>query len=193
MLEGNSILSSSLEAQLEFLRLRGAGAQPHSFSSLLGHLVGTREILLSWKGSPELCTAGLFHSVYGTESFRIATVDPGDRATVQEVIGPASEQIVFLFSVMSQESFETALEGRSRYRILDRTNQQWTDLHPEMFRNLCNLSAANWLEQRQRLPESYRELGLERYRRMLGLVLPGATAALRAAYGFPEDDCLDSR
>lgn len=180
-------INQSFEMQVEFLRSRGAAAQPHSLSSLIQHLIGTRELLLYWGASPALCTAGLFHSVYGTESFQAATVDLKERDTIREIIGAESEEIAYLFSVMTRESFEANLEFESNFRLQERTSKTWVGISFRMFQQLCNLNAANWLEQRERLPRSFRELGRERYRRMLKFVLPAAAVALKAAYEFPDD------
>ena len=182
------MINASLEKQIEFLRSRGAMAQPHSFSNLMQHLIGTRAILLSWQASPALCTAGLFHSVYGTESFQIASADFAEREVIREIIGEKCEEIVYYFSVMTRESFEAnlTLESEFNRRIHKRTSLEWIEISASMFHNLCNLSAANWLEQWERLPSAYRELGQERYRVMLKFVMPEAAEALNAAYNFGE-------
>lgn len=180
-------MTESFEAQIEFLRSRGATMQPHSLSNLIHHLIGTREILLSWQASPVLCTAGLFHSVYGTESFDVAIVDLAERDAVRRLIGGESEEIVYFFSVATRVSFEANFERQSDYRIQERSSKDWTPISLHLLEQLCTLSAANWLEQRRRLPSSAGEFGRERYRKMLEFVLPAAAEALREAYSFPAD------
>ena len=34
------------------------------------HLIGTHDLLDQWQNSENVCLAGLFHSVYGTKTFR---------------------------------------------------------------------------------------------------------------------------
>ena len=173
-----------LEAQVEFLRSRGAAETSHSFSCLLEHLVSTRDILESWGACLPLCDAGLFHSVYGTESFPVVSVPLAERERVREVIGAEAEQLAYLFSAMTRESFEANLRHDGDYSVFDRVAGARVDISARTLRHLCNLSAANWLEQRPRLPAGLRELGRERYRLMLPLLLPAAAAAAAEAYGF---------
>lgn len=172
----------NLETQLAFLSERGAKAQPHSSSSLLDHLLGTRRLLLSWDASPILCAAGLFHSVYGTETFEPETVGLVEREKVRGMIGRSAEEIVYLFSIMSQESFEDNLRAHPQYRLKERTTGNSIEIEPQILRDLCNLSAANWLEQWDRLPGQLRLLGRQKYRASLSFVLPKAAAAIRSAY-----------
>ena len=58
--------------------------------SLLDHLLGT-QYLLQQAGYPEpICTAGLIHSVYGTNRFTTISIDPSDdaeRARVRASVG----------------------------------------------------------------------------------------------------------
>lgn len=178
------MMSPTLEMQLAFLRGRGAKARSHSFSNLLDHLLGTRKLLLCWQASPTLCIAGLFHSVYGTESFEPETVSLAKRESVRELIGKPAEEMVYLFSVMTQESFENNLRADPEYRLRERTTGNWVEIEPQMLRDLCNLSAANWLEQWDRLPVQLRSLGREKYCAILRFVLPRAAQAIRTAYDF---------
>jgi hypothetical protein len=173
---------TELDRQLEFLRSRVGAGVAHSWSSLLEHLTGTRAILLSWEADPAVCTAGLFHSVYGTESFDQAMIARGEREAVRSTIGEESEELVYLFSVMTGQSFEAAIDETATHRINDRIAHRWIDVPHPVFVGLCNLGAANWLEQRPRLGDAYAELGRDRYRAMLPLVLPAARSALRSAY-----------
>ena len=178
------MIRGGLDTQLDFLRARSAAAQSHSFSTLLEHLTGTRELLCAWRACPDLCAAGLFHSVYGTESFGPVSIGLAEREAVRGVIGAAAEEIVYLFSVMTAESFEANLRLESGFSVQERTSKTHVGIAPPMFRHLCNLSAANWLEQRDRLPRQFQSLGRERYRSMLKFVLPAAADALTAAYDF---------
>jgi len=175
---------TSFDEQIEFLRSRGGEEAAHSWTSLLEHLTGTRNILVSWGAEPRLCTAGLFHSVYGTESFDRVTIDRSERHEVRSLIGEESEQIVYLFSVMTGESFEAAIGDAPSHRIHDRIESRWIDVPHPVFVDLCNLSAANWLEQRPRLGEAYAEIGRARFHAMLPLVLAAARSDLESAFDF---------
>ena len=63
--------------------------------SLLAHLIGVRDFLKSRGASEYLQDAGLFHSVYGTASFKHQSTD--DRDQVRKLIGAQAEKIVFMF------------------------------------------------------------------------------------------------
>ena len=179
--------------QLEFLRERSADETAHSLSDLLEHLTGTRDILVRWGAPARVCTAGLFHSVYGTESFDVVTIDPAERAAVRALVGDECEELVYLFAAMTRESFERAIAQAPTHRLRDRFEACDLRVGHDVFVDLCNLSAANWLEQRPRLGAAYAELGRERYAKMLPLVLPAAREALTAAYGFASNPASVTR
>ena len=130
-----------LAGQIEFLRARIDRDVAHSWSSLLEHLLGTREMLVSWEAELTVCTAGLFHSVYGTESFDRATIDRSEREAVRLMIGEEAEQIVYLFSIMTGESFEASIGEARTHRIKDRIDDRWIMVSHPVFVRLCNLSA----------------------------------------------------
>ena len=43
----------------------GAHTNSHSRRTLLDHLLGTHDLLVEWENEPDVCVAGLFHSIYG--------------------------------------------------------------------------------------------------------------------------------
>jgi hypothetical protein len=59
------------------------------------HLVGTKQLLGAMGMSEIVQLAGLYHSVYGTVSFKPATILK--RARVVEAIGELAERLVWLF------------------------------------------------------------------------------------------------
>lgn len=63
----------------EQLAFHGAGDVAHSTEDLLAHLQGTEALLVSFGAREQVCTAGLIHSVYGTESFQTAVLPLGLR------------------------------------------------------------------------------------------------------------------
>ena len=67
----------------------------HSHSNFFDHLISTYNILRTWKQSEELCLAGMFHSIYGTEFFKHNLVF--ERETIQELIGEKAEKIAYDF------------------------------------------------------------------------------------------------
>jgi hypothetical protein len=174
---------STLEEQLAFLRERGAGESAHSQSDLLGHLIGTHRLLVRWGAEPEVCTAGLFHAIYGTETFGAIELDVPERDAVRALVGERCESLVHTFASTTRESLDDALAHGPPYVLADEDGAP-VPLSPRELADLCNLAAANWLDQLPRIGDGYAELGRDRYARMLGVVLPAARQALREVYGF---------
>ncbi len=96
---------------LELLHACGAEQTGHSGRTLLEHLVGTADRLRAW-GRPDVeCHAGLFHSIYGTQSFRIASVPMSRRAEVAALIGSEAEHLAYLFCVCRRREFRGEATG----------------------------------------------------------------------------------
>jgi len=95
-----------MRQQMEiYLKNHGAGVTPHSGRTLWDHLDGVRG-LLERAGAPDyLCHAGLFHSVYGTLSFKKVSVPLSKRNEVAALIGEKSERLVWLFSTLPRPEF----------------------------------------------------------------------------------------
>jgi len=98
------------EALLELTRRR-ADLVPHGSGSLQQHLLGVHSLLENW-GQPErVKLAGLLHSVYSTEAFRVALVDRSERARVREIVGEDAERLVFAFCACPREALLAAARG----------------------------------------------------------------------------------
>ena len=121
--------------------------------------------------------AGLFHSVYGTESYQSQTIPIELRPRVVRLIGEEAERLAWLFGVMKKESFY-ALLGTGEGCITHRQLGAPVALSRQDMRDLCDLTVANWLEQRPRAPEQYQRIREVEFRQMLPLLLPGSRAAI---------------
>ncbi len=87
-----------------------AAQTPHAITTFLAHLQGTWDILDGWGQPEELCCAGLFHSVYGSESFDRPTFSGDERATLQRVLGVEVERLIFLFCTLDRARFLDTVE-----------------------------------------------------------------------------------
>jgi hypothetical protein len=177
-------LDRSLSAKVDFLITEGALGYAHSAADLFAHLCGTRNLLVLWGAHPALCDAGLFHSVYGTEAFRESLVAIDKRDRVREVIGPDAEEIVYLFGAMSKATLYANLDRRDGFTVNDRFSGKWVGIDESRLRDLCNLTAANWLEQRPRFPREMQQVERDEFQKMLPLLLPKAQTTIRTAYSF---------
>ena len=65
----------------------GADQIPHSDKSYLAHAIGVYNDLKAWGADEDLCRAGMFHSIYGTEVFQDFTLPLERRGDLQALIG----------------------------------------------------------------------------------------------------------
>jgi len=77
----------------------------HSGRSLYKHLLGTYELLIEWDAPTNLCIAGLFHSIYGTMSFKSNILTLEVRGELQKLIGKEAEKLVYLYCIMDRYHF----------------------------------------------------------------------------------------
>jgi len=82
---------------IEFLLDNGVNDKVHSSRSLLDHLLGVAEILMSWECDKDIVLAGLCHSIYGTDSYHTVTIDHSMRDEVRELIGERAEALAWEF------------------------------------------------------------------------------------------------
>ena len=90
----------------EFLKSVGAANYPHAHGrSLYDHLKGTRDILRCWSQPFAIQTAGLLHSIYSTDVYRLQVLNIRERERLQSLIGKKAEQLVYLFHKLPRQRF----------------------------------------------------------------------------------------
>ncbi len=111
----------------------GADSVGHSGRNLHTHLKGTHDLLEAWGAEDYLCLAGLFHSVYGTRTFRHQCLEATaeNRALIRKVIGEKAEFLVYAFCTSDRKTFLT---------------MGW-DEASQGLKDLLEIEAANLLEQ----------------------------------------------
>jgi hypothetical protein len=167
---------------LAFLETQGANALHHSDADLLSHLLGVQALLRQWGARDAVCDAGLFHSVYGTEYFKEIAVSLALRPQVQALIGDEAETLAHAFATMRRETlYDNLFDGGGSFAIRSRLTEEVIPLTEQQFRDLCDITLANWYEQRLRLPEEIRSLTALEFHYMRPYLLPAACAALDAA------------
>ena len=139
---GNGVISREI---MQFLQQVHAPKVRHSGGTFLEHLVGTHNLLHYWGNSRDLCLAGLFHSVYGTDRFTYSLVksDEQSRHQLRQLIGANAEHLAFLFCSFGREDlFGLSVDQvlRTEAAILIGGSREHTDL--------LEIEAANFLEQR---------------------------------------------
>lgn len=166
-----------------YLRRHHADRSPHMGGDLLAHLDGTAAILQGWGCDDGLCVSGLFHAVYGTESYRRALASPEKRQEIAALIGAGAEQLVWCFGRMSKESFYGSLPD-GQPALTDRETGAPLPLGAASFSALCTLFAANWMEQKPRAGEKYAQHRADEFRLLRRWVGPAAQAHLDRSYGW---------
>ena len=130
----------------------GARDQRHFHGSLADHLAGTRAILESWGNTRDVCLAGLFHAVYGTDGYRTVLVPPSERSVVTAIIGRFAEDIVYLYAAADRSAFYRNVADDDRPVLRDRFTDESHTPDAAMLSALCELTLANELEIEQRSP-----------------------------------------
>lgn len=100
-----------------FLIEMGTRTTPHSGRTLFDHLKGVHDLLRDWGNDADVCNAGLFHSIYGTKTFKHVTID--DRRPVQALIGEYSELLVNTFRTKDRPFFKSIINGRMRRDLME--------------------------------------------------------------------------
>src|SRR5262249_45602882 len=142
---------------------------PHTKKSYLAHLIGVYNYLRSQKCTEDVCRAGMFHSIYGTELFQGFKLPLERRPDVRALIGERAEYLAYLNCAMGRASCDYALEQQAPFRILDRLTGCEVKLSADDFDDLCRVHLYDWLEQAPRsdMPE-YRRSAYRRMAERLG-------------------------
>src|SRR5262249_14307823 len=138
----------------------------HTNKTYLAHLVGVYRDMEAAGCAPEVCCAGMFHSIYGTELFQGFKLPLERRGDVRALIGERAERLAYLNCVMDRASFDRALEQPAEpYPVRNRLTGDEVQLNHPDFVDLCRVHLYDWLEQ---VPRSRHGWGYRRsaYRRM---------------------------
>src|SRR6516164_7824961 len=105
----------------DFLVGMGVEQVPHTHKSYLAHLIAVYRSLEAQGRPQDVCRAGMFHSIYGTERFRGFTLPLERRDEVRALVGERAERLAHLNCAMQRASFDAVLgQAAGPYRIIDR-------------------------------------------------------------------------
>ena len=124
-----SLLTEKEKAALNYIENKTKNIS-HSGETLIDHFYGTYSILKNLKQTEDVCIAGLYHSIYGTDYFK-----PGvdvDEQEIENIIGKYSNDLVKVFCSKNRDEV-----------ILKNTVNVDTKTHLD----LLYLLYANFLEQ----------------------------------------------
>jgi hypothetical protein len=154
----------------DFLLALGVDQIGHTSKTYLGHLIAVHRLMQTAGCAEELCRAGMFHSIYGTEKFQGFTLPVERRGEVKALIGERAERLAFLNCVMDRASLDALLDhDGDEYTIRDREGRAYT-LSRADYDDLCRVHLFDWLEQapRSRFGWGYRRAAYRRMAERLG-------------------------
>jgi hypothetical protein len=148
----------------DFLIGLGIEQVPHTQKSYLAHLVALFRLLELQGCAQDVCRAGMFHSIYGTEKFQGFTLPLERRSEVRVLIGTRAEYLAYLNCAMDRASFDLAVDQLDEpYRIIDRITGEEVQLSKQDFDDLVYIHLFDWLEQVPRSQEwDYRRAAYQR-------------------------------
>jgi hypothetical protein len=174
-------MDKNLKRMTDFLVDLGIQRIPHTASTYLAHLISVYHDMQRRGCSEEVCRAGLFHSIYGTERFQGFKLPLERRPEVRGLIGERAERLAYLNCAMDRASFDHALDqAMGPYRFVDRITGQAVELAAEDFDDLCRVHLYDFLEQ---LPRSHWwDYRRPAYRKMAARLGGAAQAAYEAVF-----------
>ena len=131
---------------LALLRKLEAHTTSHSRGTLLEHLEGTHDLLAEWGNGPDVCVAGLFHSIYGTYAFDKRSAGLDMRDTIRDAIGAEAERLVHLFCVTDRRCFYDHL-GEGRLTLRDIVENRDLAIDRDTLAALIEIEVANVVDQ----------------------------------------------
>ena len=173
------------QKHLDLLLELDTDTNPHTGGVLLEHLRGTHDLLQEWGNDQAVCIGGLFHSIYGTQSYHTRSATLQDRQRIRAVIGERAERLAFLFCVSNRGGFFDAL-GNNDAAL----SALWNNVHErpmpvaqDELRDLIEMELANFVEFMPRTPFTEDELAAfeGKVERAKGLITAPAYAAAKAA------------
>lgn len=170
-------MPGTMKRLTDYLLEVGAEEVAHSQKSFLAHLIGVYRLMQAQGCSDELCRAGMFHSIYGTQLFQGFKLPLERRAEVRDLIGTRAEWLAYVNCALDRPSFDAALDGDGeRSTVTDRLTGEPIHLDRADFDDLCRVHLYDWLEQ---VPRSRHGWGYRRaaYRHMAERLGPAACAA----------------
>src|SRR5262249_41989344 len=163
-------MAKNFKRLTDYLVSLGVEQVAHTHKSFLAHLIAVYRLMESQGCSEELCRAGMFHSIYGTEKFQGFTLPLDRRPEVRALIGERAERLAYVNCAMHRPSFDRALEqSAGPCQIMDRLTGKEILLSPDDFDDLCRVHLYDWLEQVPRSQQwDYRRAAYQRMAVRLG-------------------------
>jgi hypothetical protein len=132
----------------DYLIAQGIDQVSHSQKTYLAHLIGLYRDLEALGCAEDVCRAGMFHSIYGTQLFQGFKLPLERRAAIRALIGERAERLAYLNCAMDRATFDRATRGEAGpHRFRDRLSGEEVELSAADFDDLCRIHLYDWLEQ----------------------------------------------
>ena len=142
-----------------FLVELGIDRVGHTERNYLAHLVSVYRLMQQYDQDEELCLAGMFHSIYGTEKFQGFKLPLESRGDITALIGERAERLAYCNCFMDRQSFDDVLDqAEGTFAVTHRETAEGLELSREDYDGLCSVHLFDWLEQvpRSRFGWDYR-------------------------------------
>jgi hypothetical protein len=138
-----------IERYVAFLEAHGFSKNQLYKRSLLDHLISTYSLSKNLRCNDNICTVGLFHSIYGEiNEYALKGFEISQRREIANLIGYENEQLVYLFWLGEYNgSLKGNIKKTSDYFIVDGTNNKIIPVSLNTVKNLLIVSAINLIEQ----------------------------------------------
>jgi hypothetical protein len=160
------LMAATYKQLTDFLVNLGIDQVAHTQKNYLAHLVNVYNLMRRCGLSEELCRAGMFHSIYGTEKFQGFKLPLEQRGELAELIGERAERLAYWNCLMDRSSLDALLDqSEGPFVLRNRESGDAMTLTRGEFDDLCCVHLFDWLEQvpRSRYGWDYRR---DAYRRM---------------------------
>ena len=159
-------MPATLKELTGFLVNLGIEQISHTQKNYLAHLINVHKLMQTNGYDEDLCRAGLFHSIYGTEKFQGFKLTLDRREELVEMIGNRAERLAYWNCLMDRGSLDELLgQTTAPYMLRNRETAETMPLTQREFDDLCCVHLLDWLEQapRSRFGWDYRR---QAYRQM---------------------------
>lgn len=174
----------------DFLVNLGIEQIAHTQKNYLAHLVSVYKLMQAAGCDEDLCRAGLFHSIYGTEKFQGFKLGLEQRAELVELIGSRAERLAYWNCLMDRGSLDELLappagkntaQADEPFLLRNRESGEAMPLTRRELADLCCVHLFDWLEQapRSRFGWEYRR---QAYRQMAERLGSRAVEAFERVY-----------
>jgi len=175
-------MAATFKQLTDFLVNLGIEQVAHTQKNYLAHLISVYNLMKSAGCDEELCRAGLFHSIYGTEKFQGFKLGLDQREQLTALIGSRSERLAYWNCLMDRSSLDELLgKETGPYLFRNRETGEAMPLTRQELDDLCAVHLYDWLEQapRSRFGWDYRKGA---YRQMAERLGPIAVATYDSVY-----------